>query len=140
MPAWPPERTDVDVALPLGRPGVVQPPTGDKSLGNSGPAYNPQVLRDFVLPPLEVQLPTRQVSKSAGNRSELLDRDQAGSELRRPSTAHAVRRPSDFRTHIKGGSSLSRLNTPPVSAPKNSGTSNVSLPCTSITALKLSYT
>jgi hypothetical protein len=128
VPAWAPERTDVDAAPPLGRAGVVQPPTSDKSFTNSGPAYKAQVLRDFVLPPLEIQLPTRQLSKSAGSRLELFDRDPTGSELRRPSTAHGVRRPSESRTHIKGGSSLSRLYTPPASGPKNPAQLSVSLP------------
>lgn len=127
-PAWPSELADVDGAPILGRTVTTQPPNGDKSSTNTPPRRNAETLRDFVPAPFGSTPPARQVSKSAGSRSEMLGRGQTASELRRPSTSHAVRSPSETRTHVKGGSSLSRLNAPPGSGLQYPAPFNVRLP------------
>ena len=129
VPAWPPEQVDADAVPLLGRAVVVQAPTSDRSPGKKVPGYNVEALRHFVLPPFDFQSPFKQVSKSAGNRSELLDRGQTRSvlELRRPSTPQAVRT-SETRTHVKGSASASRLPSSSGSVSQHPVPLNVSLP------------
>jgi len=130
VPAWSPEQVDADAAPLVGRAVVVQAPISHRSPSKQVVrGYNVEALRDFVLPPFDFQSPFKQVSKSAGNRSELLDRGQTSTvlELRRPSTAQAVRT-SDTRTHVKGSASASRLPSSSGSVPQYPVPLSVSLP------------
>lgn len=97
--SWTQDRTDASSdASHSARGKVGRPSNGDSSTDMA----RVNAIRDFVLPPLD--FPS---SRPLGSRSEPFD--LAGAEIKRPSTAQAVRLPTESRTHSKGAS-VSRLN------------------------------
>lgn len=114
-PTWPPERTgDPSSASGAFSGGKTESRAFAGSLSHSLSSGHPSQPKEFVLAPLDFQTKPNTLNITPSSHYGSDERSKLGAELRRPSTAPGIpdtgRRPSDTRTHVKGGASLSHLS------------------------------